>query len=163
MAMKNSAPSKFARGRYQLNLRSLVPFVTVACLVFGCAIWYLRPVVAFNKAAYQMRELAAPAPKGNPWLGPFMTTEVDYSEMATRLPENLLPHVAESLAGVSRHLETLPNLRVLNLRRLPIDDDDLQHLQALTDLEELDLRGTQVTEEGVEKLQRVLRNCKIEH
>jgi hypothetical protein len=57
----------------------------------------------------------------------------------------------------------LPNLRVLNLRRLPIDDDDLQYLQALTDLEELDLRGTQVTEEGVKKLQEALPDCKIEH
>ena len=68
-----------------------------------------------------------------------------------------------SVGRVFQGAQTLPNLRVLNLRRLPIDDDDLQYLQALTDLEELDLRGTQVTEEGVKKLQRALPNCEIKH
>jgi hypothetical protein len=145
------------------RLWSLMLFVSGMCLLLGCANWYLRPVLAFKNAAYQLREIAAPAPRGNPWLGPFMTTEVDYSETVTRLPEDMLAHVAGSLAEVSRHLESLPNLRVLNLKRLPIDDDDLQYLQALTDLEELDLRGTQVTEECVKRLQRALPNCKIEH
>ena len=169
--MNDSAPSKPERSRYQLSLRSLVPYVTVACIVFGCAIWYLRPVIAYKKAAFHMREMAAPAPRGNPWLGPFMTTEVDYSGEVTRASERFseaeLAEVAGDLAGqlaeVSRHLETLPKLRVLNLRRVPIDDDDLQYLKALTNLEELDLRGTQVTDEGVKTLQEALPNCKIEH
>ena len=148
---------------YKSRLWSLVLLVTVPCIVIGCAIWYVRPVIAFRNAAYQMRERAAPAPTGNPWLGPFMTTEVDYSESATRLREDLLAQFAESLAGDSKYLETLPNLRVLNLRSLPVDDDDLQYLRALTDLKELDLRSTRVTEEGVKRLQRALPNCEIEY
>jgi len=159
----NSDASKPERYWYQLSLRLLVPFVTVVCVVLGCAIWYLRPVIAYKRAVYQMREIAAPAPTGNPWLGPFMTTEVDYSWMVTRLTEDQLAQVAGHLAEVSRHLETLPKLRVLNLRGIPIDDDDLQYLKALTDLEELDLTGTQVTDEGVKKLQQALPNCRIIH
>ena len=75
--MSDSGPSKLERRKYQLSLRSLAPLVTVVCVVLGCAIWYLRPVIAYKRAVYQMREIAAPAPTGNPWLGPFMTTEVD--------------------------------------------------------------------------------------
>jgi hypothetical protein len=154
---------KVKRQWYQSRLWTLMLFATGMCLAVGCAIWYLRPVIDFKNAAFQMRERAAPAPKGNPWLGPFMTTEVDYSESATRLPEDLLAQCAATLAGDSKYLEALPNLRVLILRGLPVHDDDLQYLQALTDLKELDLRGTQVTDEGVAKLQRSLPDCKIHH
>lgn len=160
--MNGSSPPKSERRWCQFSLRSLVPLATVACAVLGCAIWHLRPVIAYKRAAYHMREMAAPAPKGNPWLGPFMTTEVDYGGMVTRLSEGELALVARHLAEDSRHLETLPNLR-LNLRRVPIDDDDLQYLKALTNLEELDLRGTKVTDAGVRKLQQALPNCEIFH
>jgi len=71
------------------------------------------------------------------------------------------------LAGIEftdahlKHLQTLSELRKLNLRGTAITDAGLKDLKGLTSLRWICLEGTQVTEEGVKEFQEALPNCKI--
>jgi internalin A len=59
------------------------------------------------------------------------------------------------------HLQGLPNLERLDLRRTDVADAGLPHLKELTNLTVIDLGGTQVTDTGVRELQRALPSSKI--
>ena len=63
-------------------------------------------------------------------------------------------------AGVA-HLQGLPNLERLDLRRTGVTDAGLAHLKGLTKLAVIDLGGTPVTDTGVRELQRALPSSKI--
>lgn len=62
-----------------------------------------------------------------------------------------LERTAVSAAGLEQ-LRTLPNLRVLNLKGCPLDDQVIDVLTRLPRLEAVDLSGTKVTTAGVEAL-----------
>jgi hypothetical protein len=64
-------------------------------------------------------------------------------------------------AGLA-NLEGLSQLQWLYLQNTPITDSGLKHLRNLTQLEYIDLRGTKVTENGVQKLNQELPKCLVE-
>lgn len=69
----------------------------------------------------------------------------------------------DDLLRLRSHLESLPNLRVLQLDKTEITDKGLAHLVGLNGLECLFLHQTSVTPQGVADLQRRLPKCKIEY
>ncbi len=54
-----------------------------------------------------------------------------------------------------RHLESLPNLRLLFLSGTDITDDGLRHLQPLTNLEVLNLSGSKIRGPGIQHLRNL--------
>ena len=91
------------------------------------------------------------------------------------------------LASIQKELESLPNLKILNLYFSGVTDTGLVHLRnlnnlkdlclfrtavtdaglpalkSLTGLEQLDVRDTKVSADGVAELQKHLPNCLIEY
>lgn len=69
----------------------------------------------------------------------------------------------DQLAQLQNELETLPDLKILNLSFTATGDAGLTHLCGLRDLEYLSLYGTKVTDEGVQKLEgmRQLRELNL--
>lgn len=58
-------------------------------------------------------------------------------------------------------LGDLPNLRLLDLSGMPVDDTETENIARLRSLRRLYLSRTKVTDVGVKKLQQALPNCKI--
>jgi hypothetical protein len=67
----------------------------------------------------------------------------------TRLEELCLNGTKVTAAGVVHFVKGRATLRRLELRRVPLRDDDLLDLNGLTELQTLSLRGTLVTDKGV--------------
>ncbi len=121
---------------YQYSLRSLMIFVAVVCFVMGWLGWYLRPRLAFTRAAAPIWQLDGSV-YGNPNLGVKGIRGVYFWEnLSNADPMTLI-----------EHLEALPNLERLDLS--DTQDARLEHLKRLTELKTLVLHGTQVTDAGL--------------
>lgn len=59
------------------------------------------------------------------------------------------------------HLRSLPSLRQLTIKAVPISDSDLVHFEGLSNLEDLNLYETHVSDEGCARLQRALPKLRI--
>ncbi len=165
---------------YQYRLRTLMIFVVVVCLIMsGVASlwhWYLRARVEFDQAAAPIKELggwvAGHRPLGAKgviivYLCDTPLTDADLETLSGHL--ETLPDLKElDLDGTRvtdawlEHLKGLANLRALNLSNTQVSDAGLQHLKGMTNLEALDLDGTQVTNAGLVHLKGLTNLERVE-
>jgi hypothetical protein len=78
-------------------------------------------------------------------------------ESLTELEDLRLNGAKVTPAAVVRFVKGRTKLKRLELRRVPLGDDDLAELKALTNLEALSLRGTSVTDKGLPHLKPFTR------
>ena len=145
----------------RFRLRTLLLFVTLACLYLGYETMKVRSELPQEKLVQDLRQEVGP---------PMRTSHTKrwsiVSWLITGKSTYWYPIGVEIYGGQATDesialLQQLSCLRKLKISGDNVTDAGIENIIHLTNLQEMDLTETTISSSGIERLQRALPNCQV--